>query len=130
MKKVGLLCVWLVLVASSLNASEMVSITKEQLKCLKPKIERYLKEKSDPVFLILESRCQKGAVLKKERSDFDQIKHLPELAIVVDDSNSSGKEIVEAEDIVSLSKASLSYIKSHAKEWLDSNSSSWEIPKL
>ena len=130
MKKVALLYVWLVLAASLLNASEMVSITKEQLKCLMPKIDRYLKEKSEPVYIILESSCQKGAVRKKENLDFDQLKSLPELTIEVDDSNRSEKEIVEVKDIVSLSKASLLHIKSHAKEWLDSNTSSWEIPKL
>ena len=129
MKKVALLYVWLVLVASLLNASEMVSITKEQLKCLMPKIDRYLKEKSEPVYIILESSCPKGAVGKKEHLDFYQLKSLPELTIKVD-TNRTGKDIVEAKDIVSLSKASLSHIKSHAKEWLDSNTSSWEIPKL
>ena len=63
MKKVAWLYVWLVLAVSLLNASEMVSITKEQLKCLMLKAE-VCDIKSARLFFAPHARCFYKTYLK------------------------------------------------------------------
>jgi len=111
----------IILLIFSLNAQDKVIFTKMQLLCLNQTIDRYIKEEANPVFIIVESSCEKEK--KKKTELFSMTKELPDIDTIPIDSSKG----VSVDDIREFTKEELKCIKKGMPEYLNEKGEQVEV---
>ena len=111
----------IILLIFSLNAQDKVIFTRMQLLCLNQTIDRYIKEEANPVFIIVESSCEKEK--KKKTELFSMTKELPDIDTIPIDSSKG----VSVDDVREFTKEELKCIKEGMPKYLNEKGKQVEV---